>query len=167
VQPLGVQVGFDANGNTLPIYKLNLDVSGRIAQTNALSIWLGGEFNIGGRANLALLEPGLFVTMTFEKLLHIPLVPFVRFGLSGGVDVYYTNQAVVGPVIVGPTFANTTTGNFWFKFGGGVHYFVTRNIGFGAETDFALGGLFYQNAGVNYSAFSGYWDLVTGMRFTF
>jgi hypothetical protein len=163
VQPLGVQVGFDANGNTLAIYKLNLDVSGRIAQTNAISLWLGGEFNVGGRANLAVLEPGLFLTLTMEKLLHVALVPFVRFGFAGGINVYYSNQPIVGV-----TFTDTTTGTFGFKFGGGLHYFFNPHVGVGAETNFMLGGVFYRDAaGVTTSAFSGYWDLVAGLRFTF
>jgi hypothetical protein len=162
VQPVGVQISFDEHGNTVAIYKANLDVSGRIAQTNALSIWLGGEFNVGGRANLAVLEPGLFLTLTMEKLLHVALVPFVRFGFVGGINIYYSNQPIVGV-----TFTDTTTGAFGFKFGGGLHYFFNPHVGVGAQTDIELGGAFYRNAGVVANAFQGYWDLVTGFRFTF
>jgi hypothetical protein len=158
VHPLGVAVLFDENGNTVAIYKLGLDVAGRIASTNALTFWLGGEFNIGGRAHFAQLEPGVFCIMTMEKLLHIPLVPELKFGLAGAADVTYGT-----PNAAGQTVTNTT-GNFFVKFGGGIHYFVTRNIGLGLDMDLALGAAFDGNGN---SAFAGYWDLLTGLRFAF
>jgi hypothetical protein len=156
VHPLGVAVFFDDNGNSLAIYKLGLDAAGRIASTDKLTFWLGGEFNIGGRAHLADFEPGVFCIMTMEKLLKIPLVPELKFGLSGGIDVAYAGMNGVNQ--------NNTTGDFWVKFGGGIHYFVTRNIGLGLDTQFALGAAFDGNGN---SGFRGYWDLLTGVRFAF
>ena len=161
VDPLGVGVNFESAYNGLgsvagyAAYKLGLNVAGLIAQPGNLSIWLGGEFNIGGRGNLAILEPGIFVRLTFEKFLHIPLVPEVQAGLSAPIYVPYGFD---GSYVIG---------SFGAKFGGGVYYYLTKNIGLGAETHLFLGGAFYSAAGVSASGFSGYWDFLSGARFAF
>jgi hypothetical protein len=161
VHPLGVELLFDNNGQTAPVYKLGLAFAGKIAEPGRISVWLGGELNIGGVANFARIEPGLFVKLTFEKLMPVRLVPFVRFGPVGGIDVIYAGRA------------NYAIGDFGFKFGGGAHYFVTRNIGIGLETDIQLGGRFrsvdigFANLSLINSGFYGYWDLLAGCIFTF
>lgn len=161
VDPLGVQVGFSdhyyAGGAAAgyAAYKLGLNVAGLLAQPGNLSIWLGGEFNIGGRGNLAQLEPGIFVRLSFERFLHIPLVPEVQAGFSFPINVPYGYD---GTFVIG---------GFGFKVGGGVYYYLTKNIGLGGETHINLGGAFYHYGGVSYSGFAGYWDFLTGARFAF
>jgi hypothetical protein len=162
VDPLGVQANFEDTYGGLGAagfasYKLGLNFAGLIASTSKLSIWLGGEFNIGGHADLALLEPGIFVRLTLEKLLRIPLVPEVQAGFSGPIYIPYG-------------FPNSyVAGAFQFKVGGGVYYYLTRHIGLGAETHFAFGPGFVKNVvtGGLGTGLSGYWDFLTGVRFAF
>jgi hypothetical protein len=167
VHPLGGTFFFD---NESSAYKLGLDVLGRIADAGKLTLWLGGEFNIAGYSNYALIEPGIILQLTFEKLIPIPLVPHVRFGFAGGIDNYYGSGTCYQPG-VGLFPCNnysSTAGDFWFKFGGGVHYFIIRQIGLGLDTDFALGGQFYNDqVGNHHSAFRGYFDILAGAVFTF
>ncbi len=156
VHALGVATTFDFP--TFPIYKMALNFGGRIASLSKVTIWLGGELNIGGRENYALLEPGIFVMITLEKLLTIPLVPFVRAGIAGGAGVHfgYNNGGFNG---------NTTDGAVWLKVGGGLHYFVTKNIGLGGETGFAFGPGFRVDPNNRlFTGFSGYWEFLAGMR---
>ena len=161
VDPLGVSVNWEQYYNCVGCtggyanYKLGLNVAGLIAQPGNLSIWLGGEFNLGGRGNLAVLEPGIFVRLTFEKFLHIPLVPEVQAGVAAPIYVPYGFD---GTYVIG---------SFGAKFGGGVYYYLTKNIGLGAETHIFFGGAFYSAAGISASAFSGYWDFLSGARFAF
>jgi hypothetical protein len=122
-------------------------------------------------SNYALIEPGLVFQMTFERLLHIPLVPSVKVGFSGGIDSYYGGGTCYDtngvPFPCGQT-SYSTAGDFWFKFGGGVHYFLTRNIGLGIETNFALGAHIWDAGnGRTDSGFRGYVDFLTGAVFTF
>jgi hypothetical protein len=173
VHPLGVVAFFD---NEDSLYKFGFNVLGHIADASRLSFWLGGELNLAGEANYALIEPGLVFQITFEKMIPIPLVPHARFGLAGGIDNYYGSYGA-GPgglcVAPGGGFVpcnnySYTAGDFWAKFGGGVHYFIIRQIGLGVDTDFALGGFFYKDAAGNHrSQFRGYWDLLAGAVFTF
>jgi hypothetical protein len=170
VHPLGFSPFFDSHGNVDTIYKFGFDVLGHIADAGRLSLWLGGELNIGGATDYALVEPGIIFQMTFEKLISIPLVPHVRVGLSGGID-NYLNRGVCydqNGVPFNCPGGNTTAGDFWFKFGGGVHYFIIRQIGLGIDTDFGLGGYFYKDAANRtHSAFRGYVDFLAGAVFTF
>jgi hypothetical protein len=164
-RPLGVQVNFNSVegagiGTTFTdafaSYKLGLDVAGIIASLPKLTIWLGGELNIGGRAYLAILEPGFFVQLTLEKLLTIPLVPIIKAGISGPLYALYGFPGA------------SAGGAFQIKVGGGVYYFLTKHIGVGAETAFAFGpGFVHTVGGGTGIGFSGYWDFTMGARFAF
>jgi hypothetical protein len=157
VHPLGFALTF--NNPTTAIFKLNLDFAGKLAELDKLTVWLGGEFNVGGRGNYAQVEPGVFVMLSLEKLLTIPLVPYVRGGLLGGVGIVYG----LGN---GPN-GDATTGNFWVKLGGGIHYYLTKNIGLGGEMNLGFGAGIASANGVTTSTFSGFWELVVGARFAF
>jgi hypothetical protein len=166
VHPLGVQAFFDRED---AIYKLGFNILVRIANAGPLTLWLGGELNIGGEANYALIEPGLVFQMTFERLIKIPLVPSVRVGISGGIDNYYGSGTCYTPG-VGLFPCNNysfTAGDFWAKIGGGVHYFIIKQVGLGVDTDFGLGAQFYDQNGVRQSGFRGYFDFLAGAVFTF
>lgn len=165
-RPLGVAVNFSGsawgglNGNAVAVgdlvmYKFGIDVAGIVANLDKVTIWLGGEFNLGGRAYVAALEPGFFVQITLEKLLKIPLVPMVRGGVSGPIYVPY-----------GYTGA-TVFGAFEVKVGAGMYYFLTKNIGLGMDTNFAFGPGFVKVGNNVGTGFAGYWDFMAGARFTF
>jgi|GEM_PF-1918248 len=155
VHVLGVQTSLDIP--TFPIYKMALNFGGKIADAGKVTIWLGGEINVGGRENFAQIEPGIFVMITLEKLLSIPLVPFVRAGIAGAAAVHYDLNNSVN--------ANYTGGAVWLKVGGGMHYFVTKNIGLGGETGFGFGPGFARDNNNNLLiGFSGYWEFLAGMR---
>src|SRR5438094_4977962 len=85
-RPLGVQVFL--NSPAFATYKFAIDFSGKILDLPKLTLWIGGEFNLGGRENLAQIEPGVFVMLTLEKLLNIPLVPVVMGGLTFPINVF-------------------------------------------------------------------------------
>jgi len=149
---LGVQTSLAIP--TYPIYKMALNFGGKIASLSKVTIWLGGEINVGGRENYAQIEPGVFVMITLEKLLSIPLVPYVRGGIAGAAAVTY-----------GLNNGNFTGGAVWIKVGGGLHYFVTKNIGLGGETGFGFGPGFTNDAANRLVVgFSGYWEFLAGMR---
>lgn len=166
-RPLGVAVNFSGsawgglNGNALAVgdlvmYKFGIDVAGIVANFDKVTLWLGGEFNLGGRAYIAAIEPGVFVQITLEKLLKIPLVPMVRAGISGPIYVPYGFGGA------------TTFGAFELKVGAGVYYFLTKNVGLGMDTNFAFGPGFASNGfGGTAVGFGGYWDFMFGGRFTF
>jgi len=163
-RPLGVQLNFNSvAGNTLTTsvtdafasYKLGLDVAGIIARFPKVTLWLGGELNIGGREYLAILEPGVFVQITLEKMLTIPLVPIIKAGISGPLYALYGFPGAAAG------------GAFDLKFGAGIYYFLTKHIGLGAETSFAFGPGFIKNGGATVVGFSGFWDFTSGIRFAF
>jgi hypothetical protein len=154
LQPLGTQVtlvqpGLDANA----FFKSNLDFAGRVYEGSAISLWIGGELGVGGREHLAFVEPGLFTRVTFEKLLHIPLVPFVQLGVTGSAYVGYADNLTA------------TVGFIGGKVGGGVDYYLTRRIALGMQTDFAFGSVIATGNGRTQTEFAAYWDLTAGMRF--
>jgi len=169
VRPLGAQLSFTdtgwnngfgpGNGNIgfggRVIYKLGLDVAGIVANLNKVTLWLGGEVNVGGRGNLAMIEPGIFVGISLEKLLKIPLVPIIRAGVSGPLYIPYGFN---GSVLFGA---------FQVKFGAGVYYFLTKNIGLGGEVNFAFGPGFVKVNNDLATGFSGYAELLAGARFAF
>lgn len=157
VHPLGFNITF-ANP-TRGIFKTNLDFAGKVADLSKLTIWLGGEFNVGGAANYAQIEPGVFVILSLEKLLNLPLVPYIRGGVLGGIGFRYGLGNGPG--------GDTTFGNFWVKVGGGLHYWITKNIGLGGETNFGFGAGVESVNGVNNTTFSGFWEIVLGARFAF
>lgn len=153
--PIGFQAGFT---NYSPSgYKLTGDVAGLIAPTSFGGLWLGGGlnytygfyscFNNTGNCGHDL-QLWAFVMLTFEKLIHIPLVPFARAGVGGDVLLY-----------------NATAGAFVLRVGGGIHYYLLKWLGLGVETNFTFGPGFYPN-GVG-TAFYGNWDVGLGARFAF
>jgi hypothetical protein len=144
--------GFCGSSSTA-IAKFNLNLGYKLTEMEKISLWLGFEFNLNGRENYFFGEPGVFLRIGLEKLLHIPLVPFVEAGFSGGIDVFY-----------GSGFNSTTTGDFFFKFGGGAYYFVMKMLGVGGAMHLALGG---GGFGGGSSYFVGYWDFTAGAMFAF
>jgi hypothetical protein len=166
VHPIGGQVFFDREDS---IFKFSFDVLGRIANAGGLTFWLGGELNVGGVANYALIEPGIVFQISFEKLIKIPLVPHARFGFSGGVDNYYGSGTCYTPG-VGLFPCNNysfTAGDFWVKLGGGLHYFIIKQVGLGIDTNFGLGVQIYDQNGARQTPFRGYFDFLVGAVFTF
>jgi hypothetical protein len=153
VQPLGFQVGF---GNRSPSgYKALFDISGLIASPGKLSLWLGGGANFTyGFYGCYVRDCGydlqlwVFIMLTFEKLIPIPLVPFVRAGL--GADVLFYN-AIAGAAV--------------FRVGGGAYYWLLKWLGLGMETNATFGPGFYPNGAG--TLFYGNWDVGLGVRFAF
>lgn len=171
VHPLGVQAGF--NGPTSG-YKLNFDFAGLIKSTDKLSIWLGGAFsytypvfdcggNVTVNGNLIVgngdcahdVAVEMFVRITMEKLVHIPLVPYVEAGIGGDFMPYFDGRGLGGAVELP-------------RFGAGAEYYLTKNIGLGVQTDFAFGPGIYRNPnGTTFVGFWGNWDFLLGARFAF
>jgi hypothetical protein len=110
--------------------------------------------NVGGRGNLAMIEPGIFVRLTLEKLiLKMPLVPMIDIGVSGPLFIPYGyNGAVV-------------FGGFNVKVGAGIYYFLTKNVGLGVDTHFGFGPGFVKVGNALDVGFSGGWDFLFGARF--
>jgi hypothetical protein len=147
LHPLGAQISF-TNG-TPGGYRLMLDAAGRLhGWESGAAVWLGGGLNYGyGTYNL----PGghnpqidLFAMFTFTTG-RIGLMPFVKAG------------PVLDFLVAGGALSAVGGG---VRFGGGLHYFITRNIGVGMETNFTLGGA----SGGGVSNFYGHWDFGFGMR---
>ncbi len=160
-RPIGGQVWLVATNPVFSIgdYKFGLDFEGKLLDLPKLTLWLGGELNLGGQGNLAQIEPGVFVMITLEKLLNIPLVPMVTGGLTFPINVFYTDAF------------SYTLGGFGVKIGGGAYYFLLKNIGVGGEMHFAFAGAF---GGPNGGAVGcigcgwlGFWDILLGGRFAF
>jgi hypothetical protein len=164
--PIGLQFGFNdfgAPGNNATIgvadhliYKFSLNFAGLIKSFDKVSLWLGGEINAGGRGYLAMVEPGIFVQLGLEKLItKVPLVPLIRAGVSGPIYIPYGYPtAVVG-------------GAFQVKVGGGIYYFLTKNVGLGFDTNFGFGPGFVKVGGAVGVGFAGYWDFGIGGKFAF
>ena len=163
VRPLGAQLSFTDTGfggtgvfggfGGRILYKLGLDVAGIVLNADKITLWFGGELNVGGRGNLAMIEPGLFVAVSLEKLLKMPLVPIVRAGISGPLYIPYGYN---GSVLFGA---------FQIKFGGGAYYFLTKNIGVGLDINVGMGpGIVKVNTALD-TGFSGYAEFLAGARF--
>lgn len=165
--PFGVQVRMD--GLSTGGYHMTADFSVRVRELAKTTVWVGGGFNwanpsyscaldLTGCANDIQLWG--FVAFTFEKLINKPVVPFVRGGLA--VDI------LPFPVASG----NLTGAALALKVGGGVHYWIVKHVGIGAETALAFGPGFYPArviggpAGTNVSAYAN-WDFVIGARAAF
>jgi hypothetical protein len=151
VHPFGGQFGF--TGNEASGYKLTADIAGLLKEFDKVSLWLGGGFNYAAGFFTCAgcghdLQLWVFVELSLEKLLNIPLVPFFRAGPGGDVLIY-----------------GVTAGAFIFRIGSGLHYFLTKNVGLGVEGSFSLGAGFYR--GVIGTAFYGEWDGTMGARFAF
>ena len=160
IRPLGAQVFLTSCGvgggfgcYALGTYKMAIDFSGKIWENPKLTLWLGGEFNLGGVANLAQIELGVFAMMTFEKLIpKIPLVPLAMAGLTFPINVIY-----------GTGIGDFTSGGFGVKFGGGAYYYIIKMLGVGGEMHFALAGAFANGN----SGWAGFWDFNAGIRMSF
>jgi hypothetical protein len=161
IRPLGAEVALVSCSGpggfgcySIGTYKFGIDFSGKIWENPKLTLWLGGEFNLGGVANLAQIELGVFAMMTFEKLIpKIPLVPHAMAGLTFPINVLYGF----------PGGGNFTTGGFGVKIGGGAYYYLIKMLGLGGEMHFAFAGAF-GNGG---SAWAGFWDFLAGIRLSF
>jgi hypothetical protein len=156
VRPIGFGLTFGGGPGADASYKLGLDFAGRLKEFSKASLWLGFEANIGVRPNLAEFEPGVFVMVTLEKLLKIPLVPLISFGLSGPIYVPFGFRGAY------------TYGAVHAKLGGGVYYFVTKNVGLGVDLHLG-GGLGFFKDSVNriYYGAQGTFDALAGARFAF
>lgn len=166
VYPLGWQVAFDSRSTGG--YKFAADFAAVVKSMDKLSLWLGGGLTyahpsyscgaVGGCGHDIGFE--FFVRLTMEKLLRIPLVPYVQAGIGGDILAY--DSANIG-------------GGVPIKLGGGVHYFILKNLGLGVYTNFAFGPGIYPVArtvgcgGGNSTCvgFLGYWDLGFGAQFAF
>jgi hypothetical protein len=166
LHPLGVQARFD--GNSVSGYKFTGDVAGLLKSYDKFSLWLGGGFNYTyGSLSYTFsnhdMQLWAFAMMTLEKLIHFPLVPFVRAGIGGDILLYDV------------TGGSLTGGAFIIRVGGGAHYYVTKNIGLGVETNFTFGPGVYPAAvfgGCGFgnnscTSFYGTWDFLIGARFAF
>lgn len=160
----GGQIRFD--GNSVGGYKFHLDFAGRLKETDKLSLWLGGGFGYTlGTYGLGIghhdIQLWVLVRLTFEKLVKIPLVPYVEAGVGGDALVYNV------------TSGNLSGGAFAFRVGGGVHYWLFKFLALGVETHVALGPGFYPVAisgGCPSGNCLGFWgnlDIVFGARFAF
>jgi len=113
--------------------RFDFDFAGRLKEFEKFSLWLGGglHYTAGGAYNFYngfQHELGIwaFVEISLDKLItQIPLVPYVRAGLEGGL-LYYGFYGYAG-------------GFFDLRIQSGVHYWLTKNIGLGAELGFAPG----------------------------
>jgi hypothetical protein len=170
--PIGVQAAFDSRSTGG--YKLDTDFAGMLKSTDKVSLWLGGGLSYAHPSyscGVAFAGCGndigfrLFVRITLEKLLKIPLVPYVEAGVGGEI-LYFAN--------VPNGFANTG-GAVPLRVGGGIHYFLLKNLGVGMETNFAFGPGIYPavggtNCGGNNTTcigFYGHWDMLLGELFAF
>jgi hypothetical protein len=180
--PLGFQAAFD--GFSTGGYKLSLDIAYRVKEWEKLSLWFGGDLSYtvplytcsdinaapghmaGCAHDLGLL---LLVRLTFEKLLKLPLVPYVDIAL--GADVL---------LFLGSPHTNAGTnvaGGIPLRIGAGMHYWIIKYLGVGFETHFALGPGVYPSVGqqvdrfcppnATCTEFFGYWDFLLGVRAAF
>jgi hypothetical protein len=165
--PLGWQVGFDSRDTGG--YKLAADFAGILKSLDKMTLWMGGSFAYANPSyTCGIASPGcahgiqfgVFVRLTFEKLINIPLVPYAQAGLGVDVLAYNANNIGAGiPLILG----------------GGVDYWLLKNLGLGMYTNFAFGGAIYPVAQTfmcgpgnsSCGGFYGYWDLGFGATFAF
>jgi hypothetical protein len=81
----------------------------------------------------------------------------VTGGISFPINVFYNDQG------------NFTFGGFGVKVGGGVYYFVIKNLGVGGEMHFNFAGAFgtVTPGGPGFSGWLGYWDFLAGIKAAF
>ena len=163
--PIGAQVQLASP--TVGSYKLFLDLSYLVKDYDGIGLWVGGGFNYAvssvstvfpGFANYTAVSHDVqlhaFAMLTFN-LLQIPLVPFVRAGGAG--DVLFTSSNT----------GSGTAGAGGFRFGGGLHYWIIKQLALGLEMNFLLGGIGSASNGASGAGFYGTWDFGLGMRFGF
>ncbi len=144
--------GFEASG-----WRLDVDFAGKIKDFDKFSLWVGGGLHYTAGGIYTCVGCGSFqnefgfwgfVELSLEKLMPIPLVPYVRAGPEGGI-LYY----------------GAAGGFFDIRLLGGIHYFITKNVGLGAEMSVGFGAGFYPgNLG---TGFYGTWTGELGARFAF
>jgi hypothetical protein len=163
--PFGVQVRFD--GVSTGGYRMTADFAARVRDMEKFTVWVGGGLNYAHPSyscavtNLTGCGHDVqlwgFVMFTLEKLLKIPLVPFLRGGVAVDILPY-------------PTASGSLTGGALS--GGGVHYWLVQRVGLGAEMHFTFGPGFYPAAVIggtgstNASVYAN-WDFVLGARAAF
>jgi len=153
VQPLGVQA--DSSGKNR--YKLDFDIAVLLGHGSRIGVWLGAGFDYAGGPNYDL-QPWLFLSLSFERFLRIPLVPSVRFG--PGSQIYYDSNGLYDSVAVG------------LRFEFAMHYYVTRHVGIGFQSGVAAGAVIRRDdprdplTALHGSPYA-WWDLGVGVRFAF
>ena len=161
VRPVGVSIDLRSGSAA---YKLAFDFAVRVVDAK-VGLYVGGglDYAVAGRGNLNCplnnncnfvqhdLQPWVFALLTFEKLIPIPLVPFVQIGV--GTDLFWHD-------------ADFVAGGFAFRFGAGFDYWLTKNVGVGAETHFTFGPSFSHTDPITVS-FYAQWDFLLGARFAF
>lgn len=178
VHPLGFQVPFESRATGG--YKLDVDFAANVKQLDKLTIWIGGQlgyahpsFSCGAVVVEGCghdIEIGAFVRLSLERLLRIPLVPYVEAGIGGDILAYPSS-------VIGNGNGSNLGGAFSLRVGGGIHYYLLKQLAVGAETHFAFGpgiypnqatGRFFCGSGNNSCiGFFGYWDFLLGARFHF
>ncbi len=167
--PFGAQVRFD--GLSTGGYHMDVDFAARVRELERVSVWIGGGLdwahpsyschsNLTGCAYDVQLWG--FVMITFEKMLGIPLVPFVDGGVAVDVLPYGTAAGTL------------TAGALALRVGGGIHYWIIKHLGLGLESHVTIGPGFYPAAVINPGgpattnvSLYGNWDLVFGARAAF
>jgi hypothetical protein len=159
---LGGQVNMGVVGVTG--WRVAVDANGVVYRPGKLTLWVGGSFAFA--TAVPVVQPqhdvqlAAWAMLSFEKFLKIPLVPTVGAGFA--VDF-----------VIGDRIPTVYGGGF--RFGGGVHYFVTPRIGVGVDMSFLLGGASYPGfvrgcvltgMSSSCSGFFGTWDLGAGVLFT-
>lgn len=144
-------------------WRVAVDANGVVYRPGKLTLWVGGSFAFA--TAVPVVQPqhdvqlAAWAMLSFEKFLKIPLVPTVRAGFA--VDF-----------VIGDRIPTVYGGGF--RFGGGVHYFVTPRIGVGVDMSFLLGGASYPGfvrgcvltgMSSSCSGFFGTWDLGAGVLF--
>jgi hypothetical protein len=167
VYPLGVQVAFD--GRSTGGYKFLADFAGVLASPGKMTLWLGGELYYAHPSYSCQLSGsgcghdigfGLLFRITLEKLMKIPLVPYVQAGLAG--DILVWDSSNIG-------------GGLPIRVGGGLHYYILKNVGLGVYTNFAFGFGAYPATKTGFcgagasscTGFLGNWDFGMGATFAF
>lgn len=134
--------------------RFDFDFAGKLKEWPKFSLWLGGGFHYtaGGLYNVYVgfqheLGFWAFAELNLDKMItQFPLVPYVRAGLEGGL-LYY----------------GAAGGFFDLRLEAGIHYWLTKNIGLGAEMGLGLGFGAYPTV----NSFYGVYTAVLGARFAF
>jgi hypothetical protein len=168
--PFGAQVRFD--GLSTGGYHMDIDFSLRFVSFEKFAMWVGGGFNwahpsyscrpFNSTGCAHDFQLWAFLMITFEKLIRFPLVPFVQAGIGGDILPYTLTD---GTTETGAALA--------IRLGGGVHYWLIKNLGLGLESHFTAGPGFYptrmivgSGTGTTVASY-GNWDIVFGARAAF
>lgn len=167
---LGGQVNMGVAG--VSGYRLAIEANGLVARPGKLTLWVGGNFAFATAVPTTRprhdVQLAAWVMLTFERFLKIPLVPSVRAGFA--LDFVLSDA-------LGMTTFDTNIYAGGFRFGGGLHWYVTPRIGVGIDTNFTLGGASYPTlfsracvAGptptTTCGGFFGTWDIGAGALFS-